>query len=57
MSLAAGMCHAVVISSSQIKLSRVQLARKYMKRGASELDALSGPEKEHCEELHETCSH
>lgn len=30
----------------QIKLSSVQLARKYMKRVASELDALSGPEKE-----------
>lgn len=30
----------------QIKLSSVQLAKKYMKRVASELDALSGPEKE-----------
>lgn len=30
----------------QIKLSSVQLARKYMKRVASELDALEGPEKE-----------
>lgn len=30
----------------QIKLSSVQLARKYMGRVASELDALSGPEKE-----------
>ncbi|XVF42988.1 hypothetical protein PTKIN_Ptkin02bG0004000 [Pterospermum kingtungense] len=30
----------------KIKLSSVQLARKYMKRVASELDALSGPEKE-----------
>lgn len=30
----------------QIKLSSVQLARKYMKRVAVELDALSGPEKE-----------
>lgn len=30
----------------QIKLSSVQLARKYMKRVASELDAMSGPEKE-----------
>lgn len=30
----------------QIKLSSVQLARKYMKRVASELDALSAPEKE-----------
>lgn len=31
---------------SQIKLSSVQLAKKYMKRVASELDTLSGPEKE-----------
>ncbi|KAI3778888.1 hypothetical protein L2E82_08277 [Cichorium intybus] len=30
----------------KIKLSSVQLARKYMKRVASELDALEGPEKE-----------
>ncbi|KAK7306968.1 hypothetical protein VNO77_39626 [Canavalia gladiata] len=30
----------------KIKLSSVQLAKKYMKRVASELDALSGPEKE-----------
>ncbi|OAY47360.1 protein CHUP1, chloroplastic [Manihot esculenta] len=30
----------------KIKLSSVQLARKYMGRVASELDALSGPEKE-----------
>lgn len=30
----------------KIKLSSVQLARKYMKRVASELDAMSGPEKE-----------
>lgn len=30
----------------KIKLSSVQLARKYMKRVASELDAVSGPEKE-----------
>lgn len=30
----------------QIKLASVQLARKYMKRVASELDALEGPEKE-----------
>lgn len=30
----------------QIKLSAVQLARKYMKRVASELDALSGSDKE-----------
>uniref|UniRef100_A0A803QQ78 Protein CHUP1, chloroplastic n=2 Tax=Cannabis sativa TaxID=3483 RepID=A0A803QQ78_CANSA len=30
----------------KIKLSSVQLARKYMKRVASELDVLSGPEKE-----------
>ncbi|XWS64362.1 hypothetical protein CRYUN_Cryun06bG0179800 [Craigia yunnanensis] len=30
----------------KIKLSSVQLARKYMKRVASELDALGGPEKE-----------
>lgn len=30
----------------KIKLSSVQLARKYMKRVASELDLLSGPEKE-----------
>lgn len=30
----------------QIKLSSVQLARKYMKRVSSELDGLSGPEKE-----------
>uniref|UniRef100_A0A2P2JA90 Uncharacterized protein n=1 Tax=Rhizophora mucronata TaxID=61149 RepID=A0A2P2JA90_RHIMU len=30
----------------KIKLSSVQLARKYMKRVALELDALSGPEKE-----------
>lgn len=33
-------------SLMQIKLSSVQLARKYMKRVAVELDALSGPEKE-----------
>jgi hypothetical protein len=32
--------------SLQIKLSSVQLARKHMKRVASELDAMSGPEKE-----------
>lgn len=32
--------------SLQIKLSSVQLARKYMKRVASELDTMSGPEKE-----------
>lgn len=30
----------------KIKLSSVQLAKKYMKRVGSELDALSGPEKE-----------
>lgn len=30
----------------KIKLSSVQLARKYMKRVATELDALDGPEKE-----------
>lgn len=30
----------------QIKLSSVQLARKYMKRVASELDALGGSDKE-----------
>lgn len=30
----------------KIKLSSVQLARKYMKRVATELDVLSGPEKE-----------
>nr|XP_043625474.1 protein CHUP1, chloroplastic [Erigeron canadensis] len=30
----------------KIKLASVQLARKYMKRVASELDALEGPEKE-----------
>ncbi|CAN4121916.1 unnamed protein product [Withania somnifera] len=30
----------------KIKLSSVQLARKYMKRVASELDAMDGPEKE-----------
>ncbi|GAV77480.1 hypothetical protein CFOL_v3_20951 [Cephalotus follicularis] len=30
----------------KIKLSSVQLARKYMKRVASELDAMNGPEKE-----------
>nr|XP_016454270.1 PREDICTED: protein CHUP1, chloroplastic-like [Nicotiana tabacum] len=30
----------------KIKLSSVQLARKYMKRVASELDAMGGPEKE-----------
>ncbi|KAF3432575.1 hypothetical protein FNV43_RR27315 [Rhamnella rubrinervis] len=30
----------------KIKLSSVQLARKYMNRVASELDAMSGPEKE-----------
>ncbi|XAR65378.1 hypothetical protein NMG60_11009478 [Bertholletia excelsa] len=30
----------------KIKLSSVQLARKYMKRVASELDAMTGPEKE-----------
>ncbi|KAK4357559.1 hypothetical protein RND71_023169 [Anisodus tanguticus] len=30
----------------KIKLSSVQLARKYMKRVAAELDAMSGPEKE-----------
>ncbi|WVZ10001.1 hypothetical protein V8G54_014531 [Vigna mungo] len=34
-----------------IKLSSVQLARKYMKRVASELDALSGPEKEPAREF------
>jgi hypothetical protein len=36
----------IAFSSLQIKLSSVQLAMKYMKRVASELDALSGPEKE-----------
>lgn len=30
----------------QIKLSSVQLARKYMKRVATELDAMNEPEKE-----------
>lgn len=45
------MCYAADISDLafspfQIKLSSVQLARKYMKRVASELDAMSGPEKE-----------
>lgn len=30
----------------QIKLSSVQLAKKYMKRVATELDALNGTEKE-----------
>jgi hypothetical protein len=35
----------------QIKLSSVQLARKYMKRVASELDELSGPEKEPAREF------
>lgn len=35
----------------KIKLSSVQLARKYMKRVASELDALSGPEKEPAREF------
>lgn len=49
-SVAASMCYAAVsdiaFSSLQIKLSSVQLARKYMKRVASELDALTGPEKE-----------
>ncbi|KAK2636066.1 hypothetical protein Ddye_030858 [Dipteronia dyeriana] len=33
-------------SLSQIKLSSVQLARKYMKRASIELDAMGGPEKE-----------
>lgn len=36
----------IIFSILQIKLSSVQLARKYMKRVSSELDALSGPEKE-----------
>jgi hypothetical protein len=45
------MCYAADVSDLafspfQIKLSSVQLARKYMKRVASELDAMSGPEKE-----------
>ncbi|CAJ1932243.1 unnamed protein product [Sphenostylis stenocarpa] len=35
----------------KIKLSSVQLAKKYMKRVASELDALSGPEKEPAREF------
>jgi hypothetical protein len=35
----------------KIKLSSVQLARKYMKRVASELDELSGPEKEPAREF------
>ncbi|KAL4178954.1 hypothetical protein AMTRI_Chr13g117730 [Amborella trichopoda] len=35
----------------KIKLASVQLARKYMKRVASELDALSGPEKEPTKEF------
>jgi hypothetical protein len=36
----------IAFSPFQIKLSSVQLARKYMKRVALELDAMSGPEKE-----------
>ncbi|RDX67658.1 Protein CHUP1, chloroplastic, partial [Mucuna pruriens] len=35
----------------KIKLSSVQLAKKYMKRVASELDALSGPDKEPAREF------
>ncbi|KAH1059643.1 hypothetical protein AAZX31_02G095600 [Glycine max] len=35
----------------KIKLSSVQLAKKYMKRVASELDELSGPEKEPAREF------
>ncbi|KAK7407599.1 hypothetical protein VNO78_09552 [Psophocarpus tetragonolobus] len=35
----------------KIKLSSVQLAKKYMNRVASELDALSGPEKEPAREF------
>ncbi|XP_020207886.2 protein CHUP1, chloroplastic-like [Cajanus cajan] len=35
----------------KIKLSSVQLAKKYMKRVAFELDALSGPEKEPAREF------
>lgn len=35
----------------QIKLSSVQLAKKYMKRVATELDALNGAEKEHNREF------
>ncbi|MED6122195.1 hypothetical protein PIB30_037537 [Stylosanthes scabra] len=35
----------------KIKLSSVQLARKYMKRVTSELDTLSGPEKEPAREF------
>lgn len=35
-----------VFTGLQIKLSSVQLARKYMKRVASELDAMNEPEKE-----------
>ncbi|MED6159489.1 hypothetical protein PIB30_042758 [Stylosanthes scabra] len=38
-------------NSLQIKLSSVQLARKYMKRVTSELDTLSGPEKEPAREF------
>ena len=35
----------------KIKLSSVQLAKKYMKRVASELDELSGPDKEPAREF------
>ena len=41
----------MVTLTLQIKLSSVQLAKKYMKRVASELDTLSGPEKEPTQEF------
>lgn len=40
------MFNVIMLCQTQIKLSSVQLARKYMKRVASELDAMSEPEKE-----------
>ena len=40
------MFNIIILLQVQIKLSSVQLARKYMKRVASELDAMSEPEKE-----------
>lgn len=41
------MCSVIIVLLQlQIKLSSVQLARKYMRRVASELDAMNEPEKE-----------
>lgn len=40
------MFNVIILLHMQIKLSSVQLARKYMKRVASELDAMNEPEKE-----------